>query len=80
MEWARQAGKRIGVPTVEEREGFGEKFALVVPQLEKKAITRRQAARDLGISCTTLKRVLDDRLAATRRTLIADEERVALVV
>jgi len=80
MERARQAGKRIGVLTVEEREGFGEKFALVVPQLEKKAITRRQTARDLGISCTTLKRVLDDHLAATRRTLIADEERVALVV
>jgi len=80
MERARQAGKRIGVPTVEEREGFAEKFALVLVQLEKKAITRRQAAKDLSISCTTLKRVLDDHMAAARRTLVADEERFALVV
>ena len=80
MERERQAGKRISVLTVEEREGFGEKFALILPQLEKKAITRWQAARDLGISCTTLKRVLDGHLAATRRTLTADEERVALAV
>jgi superfamily II DNA or RNA helicase/HKD family nuclease len=60
--------------------GFAEKFALVLVQLERKAITRRQAAEELGISGPTLKRVLDDYLAATRRTLIADEERVALVV
>jgi len=80
MERARQAGKQIGVPTVEEREGFAEKFALVVVQLEKKAITRRQAAKELAISGPTLKRVLDDHLAAKQRTLIADGERTALVV
>jgi hypothetical protein len=80
MERARQAGKRIGVPTVEEREGFAEQFALVLVQLGQKAITRRQAAKDLGISGPTLKRVLDDHLAATRRTLVADKEQAALVV
>jgi len=80
MERARQEGKLIGVLPVERREGFAEKFALVLVQLERKAITRRQAAEELGISGPTLKRVLDDYLAATRRTLIADEERVALVV
>jgi len=80
MERARQEGKLIGVLPVERREGFAEKFALVLVQLEQKAITRRQAAEELGISGPTLKRVLDDYLAATRRTLIADEERVALVV
>jgi len=80
MERARQAGKQIGVLPVEEREGFAEKFPLILAQLEQKAITRRQAAKELGISGPTLKRVLDDHLAATRRTLVADEERVALVV
>jgi len=36
-----------------------------IEQLEKKSINRRQAAERLGISGPTLKRVLDDRLAAT---------------
>jgi len=80
MERARQAGKLIGVLPVEKREGFAEKFALVLVQLEQKAITRRQAAEELGISGPTLKRVLDDRLAATPRTLVADGKRPALVV
>ena len=65
---------------MEKREGFAEKFDMVLVQLEKKAITRRQAAKDLGISGPTLKRVLDDRLAAARGTLVADKERAALVV
>ncbi len=80
MEQARQAGKQIGVLRVEERKGFAERFPMLLAQLEQKTITRRQVAKELGISCVTLKRVLDDYLAATRQTLIADEERVALVV
>lgn len=79
MERARQAGKRIGVPTVEEREGFAEKFTPVLAQLKQKAITRRQAAQELGISGPTLKRVLDDHLTATQRTFTVDEERTVLV-
>jgi hypothetical protein len=79
MERARQAGKRIGVLPVEEREGFAEKFALVFVQLEQKAITRRQAAKELGISGPTLKRVLDERLAATRQAPARGDERTALV-
>ena len=80
MEQARQAGKQIGVLRVEERKGFAERFPILLAQLEQRTVTRRQVAKELGISCVTLKRVLDDHLAATRRTLIADEERVALVV
>jgi len=80
MERARQAGKQIGVLRVEERKGFAERFPILLAQLEQRTVTRRQVAKELGISCVTLKRVLDDHLAATRRTLIADEERVALVV
>jgi len=79
MERARQEGKLIGVLPVEEREGFAEKFTPVLAQLEQKAITRRQAAQELGISGPTLKRVLDNHLAATR-ALVADGERTALVV
>ncbi len=80
MERARQAGKQIGVLPVEEREGFIEKFTPILAQLEKKAITRKQAARELGISGPTLKRVLDDHLAATRRIFAVDEEGTASVV
>jgi len=80
MERARQAGKLIGVLRVEDREGFAEKFATILPLLEQKAITRKQAARELGISGPTLKRVLDDYMAAIHRTPVADGERVALVV
>jgi len=80
MERARQAGKQIGVIPVEEREGFAEKFAPVLVQLEQKAITRCQAAKELGISGPTLKHVLDNHLAATQPALVAEGERTALVV
>ena len=80
LERARRAGKRVTTLKVEERDGFAEKFAPVLEQLEKKAINRRQAAEKLGISGPTLKRVMDAHLAATQRTLVADGERAALVV
>jgi hypothetical protein len=80
LERARQNGKRVTTLKVEEREGFAEKFAPVLVQLEKRSITRRQAAEKLGISGPTLKRVLDDHTAATQGTLIADGERADLVV
>lgn len=79
MERARQAGKQIGVIPVDKLEGFAEKFAPVLEQLEKQAITRKQAAKELGISGPTLKRVLDDRKAATQQTPAKDNERNALV-
>jgi len=80
MERAREAGKQIGMLPVEEREGFAERFAPVLAQLERKAITRKQAARELGISGPTLKRILDGHPTHTRQKLIADGERAALVV
>jgi hypothetical protein len=75
MERARQAGKQIGMIPVEEREGFAERFAPVHAELERKAITRKQAARALGISCPTLKRILDGQPTPTRRKPVADGER-----
>jgi len=80
MERARQAGKLIGVLRAEDREGFAEKFTKVLPLLEQKTITRKQAAKELGISGPTLKRVLDDYMAATHQTPVAEGERIALVV
>jgi hypothetical protein len=80
LERARQAGKRVTTLKVEEREGFAEKLTPVLAQLEQKVITRKQAAQKLGISGPTLKRVLDDHLAAAQQALVADGERTALVV
>jgi hypothetical protein len=80
MERARQAGKEIGMLPVEEREGFAEKFTPILAQLEQRAITRKQAAKKLGVSGPTLKRILDGRPTPTRQKLIADGERAALVV
>jgi len=79
MERARQAGKRIGGLAVEEREGFAEQFAPVLVQLGQKAITRRQAADELVISGPTLKRLLDDHLAATWRTPVGGNGQTVLV-
>ena len=76
MERARQAGKQIGVLPVEKRDGFAEKFPLLLAQLEQKVITRKQAARELGISGVTLKRVMDDHYG---RAPIESDERILLV-
>ncbi len=80
MERARQAGKQIGMLPVEEREGFTEKFTPVLAKLEQKAITRKQATKELGISGPTLKRIMDGCLTPTWRKHVADGERVALIV
>ena len=60
IEQSRRAGKQIGVLPVEKRDGFAEKFPLLLVQIEQKVITRRQAARELGISPNTLRRVMYD--------------------
>ena len=62
MERARQQGKRIGRPSVTERDGFSQRFVAVVERLEQGGISRRQAAEDLAIGYATLKRLLDARL------------------
>ncbi len=62
MERARQQGKRIGRPPVIELEGFPQRFAAVVERIGPEGISRRQAAQELGIGYTTLKRLLDARI------------------
>jgi transposase len=79
LERARQAGKNVSSHKVEDREGFAERFAPVLEKLEQKSITRKQAAKELGISGPTLKRILDNQVTA-HQALVADGERIALVV
>ena len=59
MERARQQGKRIGRPRVSERPEFEHRFAAVAERIGPGGLSRRQAARELGIGYATLKRLLD---------------------
>ncbi len=59
MERARQQGKRIGRPRVRERPEFEQQYTKVVERIGSGGLSRRQAARELGIGYATLKRLLD---------------------
>ncbi len=59
MEQARQQGKRIGRPRVSERPEFAQQYTAVIERIGPGGISRRQAARELGIGYATLKRLLD---------------------
>lgn len=61
MERARQRGKRIGRPRVSERPEFEQRFAAVVDRIGSGGLSRRQAARELGIGYATLKRLFDSK-------------------
>jgi DNA invertase Pin-like site-specific DNA recombinase len=61
MDRARRQGKRIGRPRVIDRRGFKNRFGAVLERLNNREISRRQAARELGIGYATLKRLLDAR-------------------
>lgn len=63
MERAMRQGKRIGRPKITEKRGFKTRFKLVLQRLSTGEISRRQAARDLGIGYATLKRLLDSNFA-----------------
>jgi putative DNA-invertase from lambdoid prophage Rac len=59
MERARRQGHRIGRPKVTDRKGFSRRFGAILGCLLKGDISRRQAAKELGIGYATLKRLLD---------------------
>lgn len=61
MERARRQGHRIGRPRVTERRGFKPSYGAVLERLDNRTMSRRQAARELGIGYATLKRLLDGR-------------------
>src|SRR5918996_3957108 len=59
MDRARRQGRSIGRPKVTERRGFPSRFTEIRDRLNQGAISRRQAAKQLGIGYATLKRLLD---------------------
>ncbi len=59
MERARRQGHRIGRPKVTDRKGFNKRFGDILERLNGGAISRRRAAKELGIGYATLKRLLD---------------------
>ena len=61
MDRARRQGKHIGRPKVTDRKGFNRRFDDVLHRLTAGEISRRKAAKELGIGYATLKRLLDDR-------------------
>ena len=60
MDRARRQGKQIGRPKVTDRRGFNRRFNEVLDRLTAGKISRRKAAKELGIGYATLKRLLDD--------------------
>ena len=61
MERSRRQGRRIGRPKVTDSRGFSRRFGAVLERLEAGDLSRRRAARELGIGYATLKRLLDAR-------------------
>lgn len=61
MDRARRQGRRIGRPRVTERKGFNRRFGDILERLGAGNISRRRAAKELGIGYATLKRILDAR-------------------
>ena len=59
MERARKLGKHIGRPRVSQREGFAEHFTEVVERIGPEGLSNRQAAKELGVSLSTLRRLMD---------------------
>jgi len=59
MDRARRQGRQIGRPRVMDRKGFKKRFGDILERLNGGAISRRQAAIELGIGYATLKRLLD---------------------
>jgi len=59
MERARRQGKSIGRPRVTQRRGFNGRYEKMLARLRAGEISRRRAARELGIGYATLKRLED---------------------
>ncbi len=60
MDRARKQGRTIGRPNVWVRKGFKRRFGAILERLNAGSISRRQAARELGVGYATLKRLLDN--------------------
>lgn len=69
MERARQEGKRIGRPRVSERPEFNQHFTTVIERINLGNLSKRQAAKELGIGYATLARLLDAKGSNPDRTM-----------
>lgn len=58
MDRARRQGCRLGRPGGTHREGFAEGWRELAPQISAGAVSRRRAARILGVSRSTIDRLL----------------------
>ena len=65
MDRARRQGKRIGRPKVSDRRGFNRRFGAILERLADDSLSRRRAAKELGIGYATLKRLLDAQAETT---------------
>lgn len=63
MERAARQGKRIGRPRVTDRRGFESRYKTISERLRAGDISRRRAAKELGIGYATLKRLIDGDLS-----------------
>ena len=70
MDRARRQGRQIGRPRVTDRKGFNKRFGAILERLNGGDISRRQAARELGIGYATLKRLLDAGSTGTREGIV----------
>jgi DNA invertase Pin-like site-specific DNA recombinase len=59
MERAARQGKKIGRPRVTDRRGFNTRYKTILERLRAGEISRRRAAKELGIGYATLKGLLD---------------------
>ncbi len=59
MDRARRQGHRLGRPGGTHRVGFSERWRELVTQIQTGAVSRRRAARILGVSRTTIARLLE---------------------
>ena len=59
MDRARRQGIKIGRPKVTDRRGFERRFGDILERVSDGSISRRQAARELGVGFATLKRLID---------------------
>jgi len=66
---AREKGKQIGRPRVNEQPGFEQRFASIAARIASGELSRHQGAKELAISNGTLKRLLDAQARSEREPL-----------
>jgi hypothetical protein len=64
---AREQGKQIGRPRVNERPEFEQRFTSVAESIASGRLSRRQGAKEMAISPGTLKRLLDAHIFKSER-------------